>query len=431
VPLPDGDIVSQYIFRGIRVKDFDITRSMFPANFQSYSMTTTGVYSVLKHYAAMHKESQQNTVVITLMDYDFNIQQLAQPIALFDFLHSSITDIEKELIFPPFCDFSLKTFELSDIKNEFYREVLGARMLKFARARKTDTDIKLLWVTAVNCLPLYETLQEQFTQPEEIINLENQYFEIDVHTKTEVFKDIEFWHDHFPQESHPCIRLFSTQEEDIMHHEPLTEQDIDIMIRDFMQHQLKSYELYQRNEVKLGKSVSYEQYMNAFHIFDDVMKRSQLEGTEYDYIATPNEIRTSLNMYHFYTKIKIYINQVQAPELKLSRYQVKLYFFSYFFNETERQRYSGKLMNQDDWKKSQKYCLEWQNKILNTEKSTLKINDCYSVPLIDSHQNRYVCEYEDHTYSLNTDFPCTRQNQAKPIWSEYGRFCKLSSTSQK
>jgi hypothetical protein len=163
-------------------------------------MTTKGVHSVLDFYSEIHEKNDQKTVVITLMDYDFNMQQLAQPIAFFDFLSHSITKQEKELIFPPFCDFSLKTFELSDIKNEFYREVLGARMWKLARANSNhdqiDKDIKLLWVTKVTCVPLYEQLKQPLTQAKHS-KLEDGYYDSYIPSKTSVYKNIEFWNNYF------------------------------------------------------------------------------------------------------------------------------------------------------------------------------------------------------------------------------------------
>jgi len=199
-----------------------------------------------------------------------------------------------------------------------------------------------------------------------------------------------------------------------MHYKPLTEQEIDIMILDFMEHQSQSFELYVDMEIGFHQ----DEYMVAFQIFKQVMARSKTEGN--DYTTNPKKMAKSLAMYQFYMKIKTYI-ETREPKLKISRYQVKLYLFSHFF-ETRMQTWEK---TKNEWKKPRDYCLEWKNNIIATNQSTLKINDCYSSALHDSHHKRYVCEYADYTYSLNTDFPCNRFSESKKR-SEYGRFCKLS-----
>jgi len=57
--LISDEYVSQYLFRGIRVDQFDMKYSMFPSNFQSYSMNTAGTEFVLQFYERQHANDKK------------------------------------------------------------------------------------------------------------------------------------------------------------------------------------------------------------------------------------------------------------------------------------------------------------------------------------------------------------------------------------
>jgi len=424
--LISDEYVSQYLIRGIRVDQFNIEYSMFPSNFQSYSMNTIGVESVLGFYSREHHMDHKNTVVITMVEYDFAMQQLAQPIAIFDLMHAeynkdnkvhhhAATETEKEVIFPPFCFFSLKEFELKDIKNKFQREHMVFRMWKLAAAGnghqsdKFDADIKLLWVTEVDYLPLYDALTDPFFQSE---RNELEHKERLIHPpKVSIRNNIEYWQTKFPQEIHACIRLFATHEQDITNRTTVEKKERDHMILEFMEYQAFIYDEI-KNEMKNNhnESISHEDYNETFQTFKQGLISSEYEETDTKKLLS--------SIHQFYAKIQQYMED-QSNKKELSRYQIQLHL-SFFIHNV--------IYKKDEW---MNYCLQWETKQMlatnDPKQNTLGINKCYSKAVPDSDHGRFVCEYEDHSYSLNTDFPCRRKHLTKKT-EEFGRFCKLSSS---
>jgi len=401
--LLSDEYVSQYLFRGIRVDQFNIEYSMFPSNFQSYSMNTTGVVSVLRHFSVEHTCEDKNTVVITMMEYNLDMQQLAQPIAIFDLMHAEYnkdnkvehdiaTEAEKEVIFPPFCFFALKEFELTDIKNEFQREHIISRMWVFALAQrgriKFDDDIKLFWVTEVDYLPLYGALEDSFTQSKENELEQEKRWDLDLPEKVSIRNNIEYWQSKFPQEIHACIRLFATHEQDITNGTTVDKFERNNMILEFMEYQIHIYE---KIKMKMwNENISHEEYKQTFQTF-----KQSLISSEYKETYTNKLFST---IHQFYTTIQHHMEN-QSKEKELSRYQIQLHLSSFIH------RYG-----------SINYCLEWEKQMLSTndrKNNTLEINRCYAKVLSDFDHGRFVCEYEDHSYSLNTDFPCRRKHPTK------------------
>ena len=289
--------VGPYIYRGIRVADFDLEKSKFPTNFQSFSMSMyPGVRTVLHWYENEHIQTNQFTTIVVMGNARKLIQQTAQPIQLFNgFLkYNTFSRIhgapsqEQEVLFPPFCIFDLKKLELSDLNTDYHREIIISQLwhlnsfedyrdqIEFSQ----DLQLNVLWITKVDCLIQFDEVSgpvQSTTSPEleqtERFQKENLFqFPENENRKTNqtisMYGRIVEFHSQFPTNNlplYPCVRLFATHYEDITFTGTIsTKEDLQNIIIELKESAIKMY--FDSNS-EVNQSKKKRQFLCFTHFF--------------------------------------------------------------------------------------------------------------------------------------------------------------------
>jgi hypothetical protein len=447
--IPD-DLLGPFIYRGIRVSKFNKDQSQYPTNFQSFSMATSGVNSVFDHYETSHQRGNEFTAVIVLGDAKTLIKTVAQPIAFYG-MHAkqAYIESEKEIIFPPFCDFQLVDLDISHFTNIYDRELIISQLwnlnyfTKYPQLKK-NFKLKLLWIEEVDCLPFFEKLSSSVhpTKKHELEKAKNRVtlfqHRLDfnrmksIYTRTEQFS-IQF----SDMLIHPCIRLFASHINDLNSTDVITDEKVEKIISEMvdqnffwdsvLENKPKSNldpeyvkrKINKMNEDEENKKELCETFEKNFNKLSTTIALHYFFDTVQNIDENHDTKKIDLSLKQFYyqnTKDTILDNKKQWENKAYQILYIKLIYLEYYYSVNEL----------EDLINSCKFCKKWLEEEFESyvKGKMYEIPGCEDVTAnTESDVGQFVCAFPNHTYSKDLFFPCQRPIEGDK--NEYGTFCQL------
>jgi len=460
--------VGPYIYRGIRAPTFDKYKSMFPTNFQSFSMSMVpGVNIVLDHYEYGHVKSQQFNTIIVVGDAHALVQKTAQPIQVFNAFISEVNGLftgapydEQEVIFPPFCNFDIKELEFTDLNTNFHQELIISQLWHLNYLDESGNHAKfgqfltmnVLWINHIDCLTQFEpltALDDSTVDPDlEWTNDEKLLFNFPDNRRQKkkqeksIYGRIQDFHTQFPIDVlplYPCFRLFASHYNDVAFTGTITKpEEIEKIIIEAKTSQMYFASDKEIIDIEL-KADRYDPWgvevdENTWEVIavthgeqaNRVGIQIGWKIIKVDFIAKDNEKMKSI----FTEKLGYYFTFEKPIEAKSFEQIVdEIWNNRSIWKNTPYQSLYIKLSYLSystilPSKGSCRFCMQWLTKVGQKEDygkySFVPI--CNAAPEKDADHNRFVCEFSDGTYSHHLFFPCQNKTDAKKV---YGIFCRL------